>query len=155
MKTKLNESLLNNCEQGDLEGIQYCIIAGADINYQSEEKFYTPIYHAANSGNRDAVKFLIDNHALVDEISIIEFVSRKDKEMVALLLTGDLGDLNLGVVFACLSSDMHEYPDENKFREISGLIINTLRHLLYVAYLTKQIVNDPDFCSCSIDDEID
>jgi hypothetical protein len=64
-----------------------------------------------------------------------------------------LGDVNLGVVFASLSSDMREYPDDTKLGEILRLILNTLRHLLAVAYIAKQIVNDPDYCKCSIDNK--
>ncbi len=80
-------------------------------------------------------------------------LTRKDKAMVALLLTGDLGDVNLAIVFDSLSSDMNEFPDESIFDEIYRLVIHTLRHLLMVAYITKQVLNDPDSFCCSIEGE--
>ncbi|MDA3823859.1 MAG: ankyrin repeat domain-containing protein [Bacteroidales bacterium] len=154
MNTKINETLLKNCKEGDLEGIQYCIKAGADVNYRSDNKdeYFSPIDYAVFSGNRDAVQYLIDNDVLIKDTCIIECIGNSDNEMMKLLLTGDLSDLNLGALYAFFSSHEDLHPDDTKAREDERLFENTLCHLLKLAYISKKIINVPVSLICSIID---
>lgn len=113
------------------EVIESLVVNGADVNIKDGVSFYTPLIYAAERGNMEVVKYLVENGAIVKQSDLID--------LTALMVASQNGHLNVVRYLLDHNADVNE---QNKNHETPIIFAAKNGHLEVVKLLIQKGASD-------------